>query len=34
MKVIVVGMGKTGLTLIEMLTKEGIDVTSSIAPKE
>ncbi|MBR6306999.1 MAG: Trk system potassium transporter TrkA [Lachnospiraceae bacterium] len=27
MKVIVVGMGKTGLTLIEMLTKEGIDVT-------
>ena len=27
MKVIVVGIGKTGLTLIEMLTKEGIDVT-------
>ena len=27
MKVIVVGIGKTGLNLIEMLSKEGIDVT-------
>ncbi|MBP5598987.1 MAG: NAD-binding protein, partial [Lachnospiraceae bacterium] len=27
MKAIVVGVGKTGLALIEMLTNEGIDVT-------
>lgn len=34
MKVIVVGIGKTGLNLIEMLTKEGIDVTVIDCSKE